>query len=249
MGTRLELLFAGKSEEEANRIWHEVSDEIYRLDKIMSCYDQTGELFMVNQLAGQSAVKVKDELWNILQECRKYHRLTMGLFDISLTDLNKIIFNETNQTILFTNKNVKLDLGGYGKGYALRQINEILRSKGIQTALVNFGNSSVLGIGTHLYGDHWAIGITHPVTGETIGNIRLKDNSMSTSGNTPSHPQHILYPQTGTYYKGNEIVTVLSQDPVEAEVLSTSLLIADEKQREDILSRFIVDDFKVFEIL
>lgn len=248
MGTRLELLFAGKEEDEAKLIWNEVFNEIFRLEKIMSRHDPASELFALNSQAIHSPTKVSDELWDILQECRKYYQLTLGLFDISLSNLNKVFLNETDRTVLFKEQDVRLDLGGYGKGYALRRINNILRSRDIDTALVNFGNSSVLAIGAHLYGDYWPVGISHPATGETLGSVCLKDNSMSTSGNTPSHPQHILNPHTGNYYKGKEIITILSPDPVDAEALSTSLLIADEEQRQTILSCFHIDGFKVFEI-
>lgn len=248
MGTRLEFLFAGKDEEQAREIGEDIIGEVCRLEKLMSRHDPGSELFGVNHRAIHSPVVVSVELWDILQSCRRFHTLTSGLFDITLNDLKKVVFHETEKSIFFAEPGISLDLGGYGKGYALSRIEKILQDNKIETALVNFGNSSVLAIGSHVHGDHWPIGITHPVTGETIGHIRLKDNSMSTSGNTPSHPQHILNPHTGTYYKGNEIITILSPDPVEAEVLSTSLLLADRSQREQILSRFDVDDFRVFEI-
>ncbi|MHB0927037.1 MAG: FAD:protein FMN transferase, partial [Gallionellaceae bacterium] len=46
------------------------------------------------------------------------------------------------------NKAVRLDLGGYAKGYALDRAAEILRKQGIRNALVNIGGN-VLALGQH----------------------------------------------------------------------------------------------------
>ena len=55
------------------------------------------------------------------------------------------------------------DFGGYGKGYALQQALGMLKNAGITTALVNFGNSSVCGIGCHPSGDSWQVGVENPL--------------------------------------------------------------------------------------
>jgi len=245
MGTRLEILLIGKEEAVARNVCSRISEEVCRLDKLMNKFDPESELFHVNKKAFLNPVTMSDELWTILTDCRRYYQLTSGYFDISLSDFSKVSFDESMHTISFSTNDIELDLGGYGKGYALRKIEHILREENVTCSLVNFGNSSVLAIGSHLYGDYWPVGITNPETGETVGTVQLKDNSMSTSGNSPGNPLHIKDPHSGAYYSGKELVTVVSSDPVDAEVLSTTLLIAPPESHQSILSHFNIDEYKV----
>jgi thiamine biosynthesis lipoprotein len=114
----------------------------------------------------------------------------------------------------------------------------MLRSKGVSCAFVDFGSSSILGIGKHPYGDSWKVGVVDPYTRLQVREISLNDCSMSTSGNAPSYSGHIRNPRTGEPCGGRKLVTVLSDNPLDAEVLSTVLMIAGDKEREIIMANF-----------
>ena len=50
-----------------------------------------------------------------------------------------------------------LDFGGIAKGYALEKVRNILQEAGVENALLNFGGSSVLGMGHHPLGPCWEV--------------------------------------------------------------------------------------------
>ena len=114
----------------------------------------------------------------------------------------------------------------------------MLRAKDVSCAFVDFGSSSILGIGKHPYGDSWKVGVVDPYTKMQVREISLNDCSMSTSGNAPSYSGHIRDPRTGAACQGRKLVTVISDNPLDAEVLSTVLMIAGDEEREQILGNF-----------
>ena len=137
----------------------------------------------------------------------EYKHRTGGLFDISKGDR-------------------ELDFGGFAKGYLLKELKSVLPQGGIKSAFVDFGGSSILAAGRHPYGDCWKVGVRDPFSGGVVREIELKDQSMSTSGNSPGYSGHIINPATGMQVEGRKMVTVISEDPLEAEVLSTAAMVA-----------------------
>lgn len=247
MGTRLDVILVHTHQEQAERCWDEIKKEILRLDKLLNKFDVKSELHALNQQAKTTQAHVGDELWRILQRCKHYHEATDGYFDISLKDYTRVRFDSQTRSVYFEDPTIELDLGGYGKGYALEKIKEVLSRNSIVHALVNFGNSSILGVGTHPYGDCWPIGILNPYrSSETLGVMKLKNSSLSTSGNTPNHPKHLLDPHTGIYAEQRKLVSVQMQDAVEAEALSTALMVAPAEVAADLISRFVPDEYLSF---
>lgn len=249
MGTRLDVLLIGAEKEESILIWCEIEDEVKRLDKMLNKFDKNSELFNVNKQAEHFPVSVNDELWIILLDCQRRFQLTLGCFDISLKDFNCVFLDEENQTVFFNCGSIQLDLGGYAKGYALERIRNILTAHGITQAFINFGNSSVLALGSHPHGENWTLGINNPYKpDEMVGTIELHNNAMSTSGNMPQHTEHIINPFTGVYSKDRRIISIVAKNAIDAEVLSTAMMIADEKVAQEILSHSNIDNYLPFNL-
>lgn len=239
MGTRLDALILGKDEVKALEIWKSIIEELNRLHKLLNRFDPLSEIANINRQAIEHPVKVSEEIMAILKDCRRYHALTCGCFDITLYDFNKLTINTEEQTVFFNENPLTLDLGGYGKGYALQQVEKILKKNGILQAFINFGNSSVLALGRHPHGEAWSVGIENPYSpGQILKSVKLCDNSLSTSGNMPQHSQHIINPLTGEYTDERKLVSVISANAVDAEVLTTALMVADEQTEELILRNF-----------
>ena len=119
--------------------------------------------------------------------------------------------------------------------------------EGLERALVNFGNSSVLAVGSHPLGESWKIGIDNPyLSGKQIGQVEIRDTSLSTSGNMPSHPRHILNPFTGEFVTERKMVSVVADDPVDAEVLTTVLMIAGPDKVPGIVSKFNIKEKHIY---
>ncbi len=114
------------------------------------------------------------------------------------------------------NRAVKLDLGGYAKGYALDRAADILKQQGIHNALINIGGN-VLALGTH--GDRpWRVGIQHPRKPGAMATLDLHDGeAIGTSGDYQRYFEldgkrycHLIDPRTGHPVQGVQAVTILT---------------------------------------
>jgi thiamine biosynthesis lipoprotein len=117
------------------------------------------------------------------------------------------------------NKAVKLDLGGYAKGYALDRAAAILKQQGIHNALINIGGN-VLALGTH--GNRpWRVGIQHPRKPGALATLALQDGeAIGTSGDYQRYFElddkrycHVIDPRTGHPVQGVQAVTILTRGP------------------------------------
>lgn len=242
MGTRFDIIIIGKRKNDAERVWKKITEELRKLDGMLNRFDQESEVSQINLQAAEHPVKVSNEMWAMLMDCRYYHLTTQGLFDITLKDFSKIVFNEDQQSVFFSFKGLHLDFGGYAKGYALDKIKTILAEADIHQCFVDFGNSSILALGHHPYGDCWKVSIKNPyVEGEPIDEIELRDESLSTSGNTSSYTKHIIDPFSGNYSEEQKLVCVVSRNPLAAEVLTTTLMIAAPDKKKAIIDQFDIN--------
>lgn len=248
MGTQFDILMVGGDPRLFGTVWEKIESEVRRLDKMLNRFDPESEVSFVNREAGHYPVTVGEELWEILQDCKRYNELTEGYFDITLQGFNQVLLTEEDKSIFFFSESLHIDLGGYGKGYALAKIRELLEENGIAKALINFGNSSVLAVGTHPCGEYWPVGLDNPFTKERIADLKLCDSSLSTSGNMPSHPRHIVNPHTGTFVDEKKMVSVVAKDPVVAEILTTAFMIADDERIPVIASHFDIYEKHVYKL-
>ena len=119
-------------------VWEKVESEVQRLDKMLNRFDPESEVSFVNREAGHYPVTVGEELWNILLNCKRYNELTEGYFDITLQGFDLVLLTEEDKSIFFFSESLHIDLGGYGKGYALAKIREL--SHNFKSAIRSFVN-------------------------------------------------------------------------------------------------------------
>lgn len=141
-----------------------------------------------------------------------------------------------------------IDLGGIGKGLAVRRAARLLEATG-QAFLVEAGGDCALG-GGGPDGDGWKVGVEDPLAGDPpsgtdrpdaelpVAVLSLSDTGCATSslrrrawtveGHVGAEQvHHIVDPRTGRSAAGGlRSVTVVLPDPARAEVWSKSLLIA-----------------------
>jgi thiamine biosynthesis lipoprotein len=184
-----------------------VQKEMQRIDKAMSPYKTTSELSIVNNKAGNEAVIISRELFELLAESQKISVLSDGAFDITYAsvgyqydyrekqrpdqasinnalkaiDYRAVVLAPKKLTVSFSHPGVKIDLGGIAKGYAVKQCITLLKGAGIKHALVSAGGD------TGLLGDRrgrpWYVGIKHPRAEEKNAvQLPLSDEAISTSG-------------------------------------------------------------------
>jgi len=271
MGTRFDFLTYNVDEDFFSSAKNFILNELERIEKKFSRFNEKSEIFRINQFAATEPVITDGETISLLSRCQEYYLKTNKLFDITVgkftyanaddnqteveqlsplsTGTDKIIIDLKESSIRFSTPMLSIDLGGIGKGYALERINKYCIQNRITNALISFGDSSIMTIGSHPHGPYWPIGIQNGYTsGEPLHTFRLKNNSLSTSGNTPNNRKkfgdkgHILNPLTCEFQTDSKTVSIVANSPMDAEVLSTALFIATEKDKSEILSRFNVSD-------
>jgi FAD:protein FMN transferase len=170
------------------------------------------------------------------------------------TGMQHFAFSATQRTVRRTDASAWLDTGGFGKGLALREARRALRSAGITAALLNFGGQvAAIGSGN---GEGWIIPVAHPSRRhDPVARIRLPGGSASTSAQSQRFVSvggervgHVLDPRTGQPVPAWGSVTVVAEDPVVADVVSTALLVLGPdhglqwaRNRPDIGALFLID--------
>jgi len=127
---------------------------------------------------------------------------------------------------------VLIDVGGFAKGYAVDRAIDLLRSKGINNAIINAGGD-LRAIGSK-GGNPWRIGIRHPREPGVIASLTTQgDESVFTSGDYERYftyngerYHHIIDPRTGRPARGASSVTIVHQDATTADAAATALFIA-----------------------
>jgi len=254
MGTRLNVVITEKDKDYAYYVFKAIIDEVRRLDAKLNRFSTSSEIFKINYSANQQPVKVDLELYEILSLCRDYYHRTDGLFDITINpqwehfvkpapkifdkpNCFNIVLDETKKEITFLDSETQIDLGGFGKGYALDRIRIILKESKVENAIVSFGESSILALGHHPYGDCWKLGIEHAYKpSKPVYVFDLSNEGFSTSGfqrMATGHQNaifHVISPITGLPVRRMSTITVKSKDCVEAEILSTALYACEAKE-------------------
>ena len=121
---------------------------------------------------------------------------------------------------------LKIDLGGYAKGYALDLAVAILLERGIRNALINVGGN-IMALGSKGK-QPWRVGIQHPRQPGTMATMPLYDGeAIGTSGDYQRYFElggvrysHILDPRTFEPAQGTQALTVLVTPRPSAGVLS-----------------------------
>ena len=240
MGTGFEMILIGKEEEESESIWDSVRSILVDIDCRMNRFSPESEVYKVNMKLGYERVRISDELATAIRLCVSYHDRTSGLFDITRKDITCLRLDDN--ILESTSPDLMLDFGGFAKGFALQFIHDLLRAEGVDTAFVDFGGSSILALGTHPYGDCWKVrmrDMMNPVE------FMLKDCAMSVSGNIVGYSGHIINPKTGESVDSAAVAVVVGHDVLDAEILSTVMMIADDRQKKDIKDKFPTMDIKI----
>lgn len=249
MGTRFDVVLVGKNEEISTEIWNRIVSKLEQLYNKLNRFDENSEVFFVNLHAHSQPVKISNCLWEILLDCRQYFEKTNGLFDITLNDFNQIRLYTKDKSVSFLSDSVSIDLGGYAKGYAIEKIRKILVENKVNDALLDFGNSSVLALGRHPHGNSWKLSIPNPFdTNVILDEIELIDKNLSTSGNIPNHTKHIKNIRTREFSDERKMVSVIADNAIDAEVISTILMIAQPDEIDTIIKKFNIDKHRIFRL-
>jgi thiamine biosynthesis lipoprotein len=260
MGTVLEITLEGLDSQPAAEALDDLYEVARRLDRLLSIYRPESDISRLNRTAGRGRQRVDSEVAEILERSIAYSELTRGAFDVTigpLVDLWKLAAERdapptaselaaarqrvgadrisvvSGEGVSLGEIGMKLDLGGIAKGYALDRMLPLLERHGIESALLNFGQSSTWAVGAPAGAAGWRLLIRGPEE-RFAGLITLRDQALSVSGSQGQWVEiggrrygHIIDPRSGEPLTRARQAVVVSRRAALAEALSLALLLLD----------------------
>lgn len=238
MHTKFEALFVEADEAKARLVCSGLVELAGGLDDSLSRHKLGGDLYRLNLETG--FVGLNPDLFFSLELCEQMRAATKGYFDIAALSKSRCRpAYETNcrdHSARRYDTNILIDLGGFAKGYALEKMKDLLSGEyKVFDAILNFGNSSVLGMGHHPLGDCWMVS---PAKEGAEKTFRLCGEALSLSGRTAGVREHIIDPLTGCYATKGGDVAVTGPSALVSEILSTALYAAPKTEWNEIMSLF-----------
>ena len=229
------------------------------LEDIMSDFQADSELMRLCDQPFGTPVPVSAELFEVLQCCQRVAKLSDGKFDVTVgpyirlwrfarkrkvlpttaeietartaVGWQKMRLDPRARTVTLLVPNMRLDLGGIGKGYAADAALRILRDRGIDRALV--AASGDIAVGNPPPGQRgWKIGIAPfgGATNEAPPILLLHNAGVSTSGDTEQFIEingvrysHIVDPVTGLGLTNRIQATIIGPNATTTDSLDTTV--------------------------
>ncbi|NND94975.1 MAG: FAD:protein FMN transferase, partial [Flavobacteriales bacterium] len=211
MGCRFDITVVAIGQEEADRFLEIALDEIDRIEKLISSWDESSQTSAINRKAGIAPVKVDRELFELIKRCIGLSELTSGAFDISYASMDKIwrydgsmkempsqqeirnsvsnvgfdkiVLDDSESTVFLPDPGMKIGFGAIGKGYAADRTKSLLKEQGVESAIVN-ASGDLNAWGQQANGENWKVAITNPLNkSKAFAWLPVQDRAVVTSGN------------------------------------------------------------------
>lgn len=267
-------------------IHEELKAAILETEQMLSVTNQNSEAWSMNQ-ESSTPFEVSETLAGIIKRSLNFAEETDGALNIALypilrawgfttanhsvpgqADLQELLpYTDWTQIQLEGNQvtmpeGMALDFGAVGKGYVTDACVDILKEKGITSAILKLGGN-IYAMGTKEDGTLWNVAVEMPfeTDGKRAGILKVQDTAVVTSGNYQRYFEengqlyhHIIDGKTG-YPADNGLssVTILSKDAFKADALSTAYFVMgqaaaeeDWRKRDGIEVIWITSDHKVY---
>ena len=254
---RFRLLFYADNQAKADAAAEAAFGRIQQLNDIMSDYDADSELSKLSRTSGQgSEVPLSHDLWFVLQHAQALAARSDGAFDVTvgpyvilwrqarrqhklpeparLAQARKSVgyklvrLNPKRQSAELLAPDMRLDLGGIAKGYAVDEALKVLRRLGIHQALVEGGGDLAV-TDPPPAKKGWRVEIS-PLDATNAPPKRfalLQNAAISTSGDLYQRLEidgkrysHIVDPHTGIGLTDHSLVSVIAPDSITADSLT-----------------------------
>jgi FAD:protein FMN transferase len=253
MASPCEVLVDTDDLDEAARALRIAETEAQRIEAKFSRYRADNIVHRINHADGEP-VAVDAETAQLLDFAASCHEMSGGLFDITSGVLRRAWTFDGGTRVpdpaalrallehvgwkkarwdgaaIALPAGMEIDLGGFGKEYAVDRAAALVRSSVPRAILVNFGGD-LLASGPRRDGRPWSVGIEDPERpgGDALYRIDIEQGGLATSGDARRFVLwrgrrlgHILNPRTGWPVEGApRSVTVLAATCLEAGTLAT----------------------------
>ena len=172
------------------------------------------------------------------------------------SDIANLILDEANRTVYYADPYLKLDLGAVAKGYAAERAAQYLLSSDMPSFILSAGGNVRAGNPPKDGRLRWGVGVQDPDgnvfgDGDLMDTLYLSDGSVVTSGDYQRYVtldgtryHHLISPETlqpADYFRA---VTIVTEDSLYADYLSTELFLIPYEQ-----GRALVDSLPGVEAL
>lgn len=286
-GTIVDISIYGENEKTAEDTTKAILDEFTRLHNSLHAWKKSDLTNLNDAISKNKSYKnASAELIEILKNAKSFEDDSNHLFNPAIGELieywgfHQDEFNAmhpdqskiktlvekspsldqlriSGSTIKSINPHVKIDLGGYAKGYALDRANKILHDHHIKNALINIGGN-IIAVGQH-GNKPWRVGIQDPRGAQAIAKLDLPDGwAIGTSGdyqryfiNDGVRYCHLINPFTGYPAQGVYSVTVLIEPSQNvgtlSDVLSKPLFMSKKEDRPMMAQKLNIHHYLIIE--
>lgn len=276
-GTLVQLTFFGVSEQRADEAAQRVDAMYQRQHRDWHAWKQGQLMDLNDAIAEGGTITTDQAIIELIQLGRHYEDISRGLFNPAIGNLLKIWgFQQDDRPpgpppsaqavarwvdsspsmrdvqidglqASSSNPAVRLDFGGFAKGFSVEKAVQLLVKLGIRDFIVNAGGD-LCARGRHGRRP-WRIGIRHPVEQGVLGSIKLDGPvCVFTSGGYErffeyqgKRYHHILDPHTGYPAAHTRSVTVVAKDATLADAAATALFVAGPENWREIAMAMGVD--------
>lgn len=212
MGNRFVITVVAESEQIGQSYIDDAVSEIQRIEQLLTTFSENSQTNQINQNAGIKAVKVDNEVFELIERAQRISQLTGGAFDLSYGSIDKsfwnfdktmtklpdtktakekvslinfknIILNKETSTVFLKAKGMRIGFGGIGKGYAADRAANLLKNKGVKSGIVN-ASGDLITWGNQPSGEPWTISLAHPdLPTKAFSKLNISNLAVATSGN------------------------------------------------------------------
>jgi len=259
MGTVLEFALVTADASAARATMDAAFREVDELDALLARRNPESQIAALNRASGGEPLAVDPRVYALVERAVRVAEVTDGSFDVTIGPLVALWIEAARANrlpeeaalraarefvdarrielaegaIRLPAGNMSLDLGGIAKGYALDRVAALLRSRGVDNALLSFGQSSGWALGSPPDRQGWRLLLRGPAGG-FLGVVTLRDQAFSVSSSLGQWSEiegrrlgHIIDPRSGWPITRGREAAVVSDDAALAEGLSTALTILE----------------------
>jgi thiamine biosynthesis lipoprotein len=259
MATIFEIFIAHENKNYASQAAHAAFVELDRLEQELSRFIENSDISRINNLSKHQSIIIGMDALTCLQACKILYHETQGAFDVSVGPLIKLWrkrdqytkedlelqanllhgkigltnleISEEKHEVRLMSESIQIDLGGYGKGYAVDKMADILTDWSIEQTLIHGGKSTVLALNAPPGEQGWKVTMSNPRDYSHVIESRfLKYQALSGSGLQKG--SHIINPHTGFPVENKIAAWAGVRSAALSDALSTSFMIMSQREIE-----------------
>lgn len=215
MGDKFEISVVGNDPVLADEQIDIAINEINRVEKLFSTFNEDSQLNQINRNAGIQPVKTNAEIFRLIDRALQISELTHGAFDITyftgngytgddaalaenadvkiapspvmLTNYKLVEIDAVKQTVFLKEKGMRIGFGANSRGYAADRAKYILQMNGVSNGVINAGGD-LLTWGTQANLKPWTVATADPEQRkQPFAHLDISNMAFATSVNAETY--------------------------------------------------------------